>query len=120
MSGCSGSFIGVVTSSSTQNAGACKLPADVGLGGLGRASVGVPDGGGVDGGDAVFPSSTRLPREEDGLSDFARRLEEGVEAGGGSAGAASWTTQATQTVGAAWGVGGDLALSASAGGVGGV
>ena len=80
-SGCGGNFIGVVTSSSTQNAGACKLPADVGLGGSVRG------GSGVDGGDAVFPSSTRSPREEDGLRDRPRVLED-FGAGGGEAG--SW------------------------------
>ena len=33
-------------------------------------------GSGVDGGDAVFPSSTRSPREEDGLRDRPRVLED--------------------------------------------
>ena len=94
-------------------------------------------GSGVDGGDAVFPSSTRSPREEDGLRDRPRACSkisgpagvtldpgqlptrakpEGVGAG---TGAESSKTSSRTSAGAAWGVGGDLALSASAGGVGG-
>ena len=77
-SGCGGSFIGVVTSSSTQNAGACKLPADVGLGGSVRA------GAAWTAAAAVFRPRRGPSRGGDGLRDRPRVLED-FGAGGGDA-----------------------------------